>query len=201
MQHKKTVIFVIIGVVAALAVGGFFALQYAKSRSYTKLWPESGVAIATIEGKTLYYDPLYCFKVSNGYSPDDPAEIIEGTTMTGSENLLLGELVYMDSDKKVGDMDEKVNAILAERKAYADTNQYCQTMKTKIMEQENLSEAEYWQMLVPYMEKYVIITEYANAVADKLSAENPNWETEDAVKAYREDLQKLTEKYNIEILQ
>lgn len=192
------------GMIAVITLlTGFLLLSGCQSEDIATdyLWPQDGVAVATIEGETLYYDPLYCFKMTNGYSPDDPSEIIAGTTMTMAEGFLLGELVYLDADKEVQDMAEKVDAILEERKFYADTNRYCKAMKAKIMEQENLSEAEYWQMLVPYVEKYVITTEYGDAMEEKLNAENPNWETEDAVKVYREDLDKLKEKYNVEILQ
>lgn len=74
MQRKKIVIFGIIGVTAVLVVVGFFALEYAKSHSYTHLWPENGNVIATVGGKEYRYDPVYLYRLTSSVFPDDPTE-------------------------------------------------------------------------------------------------------------------------------
>ncbi len=167
-------------------------------KSENNVLPKSGIVFATINGEDLYYDPVYCFKISNGYVSDDYNEVVPNTEMTYGEIELLGELAYLESDKLINDSENKVQLEKELRQQCLENNAYSQKMQEKIMETNGLTEEEYWQELEPYIKKYIIISEYSEEMSSNYFKENPDASDEALHAFYKEKLNILMEKYNAE---
>lgn len=188
MQRKKIVIVAIFAVMAVVAVVGFFALEYAKSHSYTKLWPQDGDVIATVDGKEYRYDPVYLYRLTGSVFPDDPTtsnmeDNLPGYPVSSSNmGLFLGdnwgeaavclELLYNEGKKYYEGSRVRTNLL---QENYAEWYSYLSHIKNtdiwgpeddivmaayeKAKFKENQSDEDYLQDLGPYMTKLAYIEE------------------------------------------
>ncbi|HMM05450.1 MAG TPA: hypothetical protein PKD52_02115 [Clostridiales bacterium] len=193
--------------------------------------PLEGEKVAEIGGCDYLYDQQYAFQFLYEYYPEKPTEdniydlvmyelfALEGRDLelsfwekpadilqhrqdtiecfdqifNGMKNTLEEEGDGLSGEEKK-ELQEKITSVKEKRDQY-------ESVLNSILEEEQLSEEEFWQNQQPYIEKYLYTQAYLFNLQDEFEAENGkvNEENQKAFMKYlKKDEKDLREKYHVE---
>lgn len=192
--------------------------------------PEEGEMVAEIDGCDYLYDQQYAFQFLYQYYPEEPTKddshdlvmyelfALEGQDLglpfvETSESILQNRqetIGYFDEviEYSESTLEEKGDALSDEEREdlqkrltfMKEQKEHYKAILNSILEEEDISEAEFWQNQQPYIEKYLYAEAYLIKVHDDFEAENGEI-TEENNDAYMEYLDQneetLQEKHNV----
>lgn len=192
--------------------------------------PADGEKVAEIDGCDYLYDQQYAFQFLYQYYPEEPTKedihdlvmyelfALEGQDL-GLSFVETSETILQNRQETIGYFDdvieysestleEKGDALSGEeredlQKKITSTEEQRENYKAilnSILEDEGISEEEFWQNQQPYIEKYLYAEAYLIKIHDDFEAENGEI-TEENNDAYMEYLDQneetLQEKHNV----